>query len=72
MKSSTNKKRLHILSITVLVLVALIIGFFAGQYYSNHQNSLSDTSSGTGPEICNCPNIPVGTSPAKIAKICPC
>jgi hypothetical protein len=61
--------------IAILVIAVFIVGFFGGQYYSNHQNPqihITTTSPDGNSKVCNCPNIPINATPADISKICPC
>jgi hypothetical protein len=61
------------LTILVIVIAALIIGFMSGQYYSTHiKQDNAQPSLGTVPYFCNCPNIPVNATPAEESKSCTC
>ena len=59
------------LQTVVIILIALVIGFYGGLLYANHHDNDS-TNSPTNlnqlTHICNCPNIPVGTNPAQYCK----
>jgi hypothetical protein len=68
MKTNKTNKSLYLtinLRAIAAVIIALILGFVGGVYYSDHYNntSLQSTAQSGTPPVCMCPMIRVGETP---------